>query len=588
MIYGNIDGLKKSLLERLEDLRGLIMENSELIDENIAREIWEISTSINREVIIITDKRNEIIEVGVGDFRSASFPEIDYDKIQGAKSFHTHPNENPNLSDQDKSAMISLGLELLGAVVVKENKVFVGIGVLDVENDEIVVKTPGIFSLKDLIKFKIDIYSEKVGKFKRNTPKTVSDETERAILIGVSLKSKTEILDIESSMDELKELTLTAGVIPVDMVVQNKEKIDSNFYIGKGKLMELKELVQIKNANIIICNDELSAVQLRIIETVLGLKVIDRTALILDIFAKHATSGEGKLQVELAQLKYRLPRLMGMGKVLSRTGGGIGTRGPGEKKLETDRRAIYKQVNILEKRIKDMQSARQIQKSRRVKNQVPVVSLVGYTNAGKSTLFNLISSSSVLAQDKLFATLDSTTRKIKMEDKEFLLSDTVGFIEKLPHDLVESFKSTLDEVKDADLIVHVIDSSNHNCLQHIKVVEEVLESIDCKDKEIIYVFNKIDLAGKEFEQTYSMVREEKLRTSALTGQGIDELLKIIVKKIFGEIIEKVIEVPYSDSKYSSYLHSLGVVADEKYLEDKILITVRISEKNEHLLNIRKA
>ncbi|SHE27000.1 GTPase HflX [Alkalibacter saccharofermentans] len=584
MIYGNIDGLKKSLLERLEDLRGLVMENNELLDENTAYELWEISTLINREVIIITDKRNEILEVGVGDFRSASFPEIDYEKIQGAKSFHTHPNENPNLSDQDKSAMLSLGLDLLGAVVVRDDKILVGIGVLDVEDDEIVVKVPGIFSLKDLRRFEIDVYSDKVSKFKRNAPKIVSDETEKAVLIGVSLKSKTEMLDIQSSMDELKELALTAEVVPVDMVVQNKDKIDSNFYIGKGKLLELKELIQIKNANIVICNDELNAVQLRIIETVLGVKVIDRTALILDIFAKHATTGEGKLQVELAQLKYRLPRLMGMGKVLSRAGGGIGTRGPGEKKLETDRRAIYKQVNILEKRIKDMQSARQIQKSRRVKNQIPVVSLVGYTNAGKSTMFNLISSSSVLAQDKLFATLDSTTRKIKMDDKEFLLSDTVGFIEKLPHDLVESFKSTLDEVKDADLILHIIDSSNPNCLQQIKIVEEVLQSIECSDKEMVYVFNKTDIVGEDFDQIYSMIRGDKLKTSAITGDGVEKLLKAIVKKIFGDTIEKVLEIPYSDSKYVSYLHSLGVVTDEKYLEDKIVVKVQISEKNEHLLN----
>ncbi|NTW72095.1 MAG: GTPase HflX [Eubacteriaceae bacterium] len=584
MIYGNIDGIKKSILERLEDLKGYIMENGVLLDEFAAREIWDVSLIVNREVIIITDKRNEIIELGVGDFRSASFPEIDYSKISGVRSFHTHPNGNPELSEQDKSAMLSLGLELLGAVVEHDGKIFAGIGVIDIEKEAEVVKLQGTFKLRALSEFDISDYSLKVGEFRRKRLTVVKDETERVLLIGVNVKNKGGFLDIESSMAELRELALTAGSVPVDMIIQNKAKIDSNFYIGKGKLQELKEMIQIKKINTIICNDELNAIQLRIIETFLGTKVIDRTALILDIFAKHARTGEGKLQVELAQLKYRIPRLMGLGKVLSRTGGGIGTRGPGEKKLETDKRSINKQINVLEKRIKDLQSVRNIQKSRRVKNEIPIVSLVGYTNAGKSTLFNRISSSSVLVEDKLFATLDSTTRNIKIDDKEFLLSDTVGFIEKLPHDLVESFKSTLDEVKDSDLILQVIDSSNINCLKQINIVEDVLKSIGCENKEMLYVFNKIDLVDEAFDENYSLVRGNKIKISSVTGEGVDELLSYIGKKIFGEMITKTLSIPYSESKYVSYLHSLGVITEERYEEDMIYLDIKISANNEHLLN----
>lgn len=583
MIYGNIEGLKKSTLERLEDLRGYRMEGGAYLDKDTAIFLMDISLEINREVIIITDKKNEIVEIGVGDFRSASFPEVDYEKIPGVKSFHTHPNGNPNLSDQDTTAMENLGFELLGAIAQGHKGLLVGVAVLDAENERFVVRELGAMTPAQLNRLSIEEYSLRAGKLKRQPMTRIEDEMERAILVGVNVKSKKDLLDIDSSMSELAELAKTAGVEPVESVIQNKERVDSAFYIGKGKLLEIKELLQIRGANIVVCNDELSAVQLRNMEMVLGVKIIDRTALILDIFARHAITGEGKLQVELAQLKYRLPRLLGMGKVLSRTGGGIGTRGPGEKKLETDRRAIYRQVHLLEKRLKEMEASRQIQKSRRVKNQVPVVSLVGYTNAGKSTLFNRLSESSVLAQDKLFATLDSTTRKISLEGREFLLSDTVGFIEKLPHDLVESFKSTLEEVKDADLILHVIDSANPNYLQQITVVEEVLESIGCIGKETLLVFNKIDLFQGAEIPDYDLVRGEKIPVSAKDGTNVQELLEMVLGKIFGDMLEMSIKVPYSDTKYASYLHGLGVVTDEHYEEDGVILTVQISEKNRYLL-----
>lgn len=588
MIYGNIDGLKKSILDQLEDLRGYRMEEGVNLDEDTARFLMEISLLINREVIIVTDKRNEILEVGVGDFRSASFPELDYDRISGAKSYHTHPNGNPSLSEQDKSAMENLGFDLLGAIAQTEHGLLIGVAVLDVLGEKLTVKELGAFTLKQHNRLDVEEYSLRSARYKRNVLKVVADEEERAILVGVNAKNKKDLLDMDASMNELKELAKTDGVVPVDLVVQNKDRVDASFYIGKGKLLEIKELLQIRGANMVLCNDELNAVQLRTMETILGVKIIDRTALILDIFARHARSGEGKLQVELAQLKYRLPRLMGMGKVLSRTGGGIGTRGPGEKKLETDRRAIYRQVHLLEKRLKEMESARKIQKARRVKNEIPVVSLVGYTNAGKSTLFNRLSESSVLAEDKLFATLDSTTRKMVLDDREFLLSDTVGFIEKLPHDLVESFKSTLEEVKDADLILHIIDAANPHYLQQISVVEDVLESIGCAGKEMILVFNKIDLLSDPTVPDSIMVKGEKVKVSAATGENLDVLMELILGKIFGDLVELTIKVPYTDTKYTSYLHSLGVVTKETYEEDGVLMEVRISQKNRYMLERGKS
>jgi GTP-binding protein HflX len=583
MIYGNIDGLKKSILEQLEDLRGYRMEDGVYLDEDTATYLMKMSLDINREVIIVTDKRNEILEVGVGDFRSASFPEVDYDKISGVKSFHTHPNGNPQLSEQDLSAMENLGFDLLGAIAETERGLRIGVGVLDVDDEQLLVKQLGALSLKQLNNLSIEDYVRRTGHYKRYALSQVADEQEKAILVGVHVKSRKDHLDMDSSMAELAELAKTAGVLPVEAITQNKDRVDSAFYIGKGKLLEIRELIQILGANIILCNDELSAVQLRNMEKVLGVKIIDRTALILDIFAKHARSGEGKLQVELAQLKYRLPRLMGMGKVLSRTGAGIGTRGPGEKKLETDRRAIYRQVTLLEKRLLDMESTRKTQKSRRVKNEIPVISLVGYTNAGKSTLFNRISDSSVLAQDMLFATLDSTTRKIVVDDKEFLLSDTVGFIEKLPHDLVESFKSTLEEVKDADLVLHIIDSANPNYQQQMAIVEDVLTSIGCGGKEMFLVFNKVDLLEDGIIPDYEMIRGDKIMVSAKNGQNVDALMDMILGKIFGDMIETTLKVPYTDTKYSSYLHSLGVVTAESFEEDGVLLTIRISEKNRYLL-----
>ncbi|MPW27060.1 GTPase HflX [Alkalibaculum sp. M08DMB] len=587
MINGNIDGIKKTILDTLENLIDYRIPKDKILDEFVVYTLLEVTDAINKEVLIVIDNSNTVVAVGVGDHKAATFPDISKRikkrGLNGLMSFHTHPNGNPKLSSADMSSLLDIKFNLIGAIgknSIKEP--LINLGIINNDEGNLVVNEYGPFSINKLNQFHYSELVESVDSFLRSKIHVDTLEEEKAILVGVNTKSES-ILDIENSMEELRELTYTAGATPIDKLVQNKERIDNNFYIGKGKLEELRIMIQNNSCNLVICNDELTSIQLKVMETYLNVKIIDRTSLILDIFAKHAKTSEGKLQVELAQLKYRLPRLLGLGKVLSRTGGGIGTRGPGEKKLETDRRTIYKEIHILENKIKSMKNVRQQQKSRRIKNHIPVVSLVGYTNAGKSTLFNLLTASNVLSENKLFATLDATTRKFKNLDRELLLSDTVGFIDKLPHDLIKSFESTLEGLVDSDMLLHVIDSSNKNFLKQIQLVEEVLHSLKCSDKKIIYVFNKIDKMCDDFDSQASTIRGIKSMISAKQEIGVQELSKLIHKEIFGETIIREIKVPYFDTKYISSLHDLGIVLEEKYEEDGIIIKIQYTSEVEYLV-----
>lgn len=351
---------------------------------------------------------------------------------------------------------------------------------------------------------------------------------ERYILVGVSTRDTEET---EDSLRELGELIDTAGGEVLDYVVQNLKNPEPGTYLGKGKVEELRELVLELEATGIVCDDELSPAQIRNLSDMLDCKVIDRTILILDIFAAHATTSEGKLQVEMAQLKYRSSRLMGMGRAMSRLGGGIGTRGPGESKLETDRRLIQKRIGALKADIESMQKIRETTRKKREANEIPVVAIVGYTNAGKSTLLNYLTDANILAQDKLFATLDPTTRKCKLPSgEEILLTDTVGFINKLPHNLIDAFKSTLEEAAHADLILHVADSSDKNVDMHIDVVYQTLHELKITGKPVITAFNKID----KVSDAHSLVDEKAekvVRMSVKTGEGVDRLLDAIQEEL---------------------------------------------------------
>jgi GTP-binding protein HflX len=395
---------------------------------------------------------------------------------------------------------------------------------------------------------------------------------ERYILVGVSTRDTEET---EDSLRELGELIDTAGGEVLDYVVQNLRNPEPGTYIGKGKVEELREMVEELEATGIVCDDELSPAQIRNLSDMLDCKVIDRTILILDIFAAHATTSEGKLQVEMAQLKYRSSRLMGMGRAMSRLGGGIGTRGPGESKLETDRRLIQKRIGALKSDIEAMQKIRETTRKKRESNDIPVVAIVGYTNAGKSTLLNSLTDANILAQDKLFATLDPTTRKCKLPSgEEILLTDTVGFINKLPHNLIDAFKSTLEEAAHADLILHVADSSDKNVDMHIDVVYKTLHDLKITGKPVITAFNKID----KVTDAHSLVDEKAekvVRMSVKTGEGVDKLLETIQEELNSMRVLVDCVLPYDRTKDAEIIRKGGQLISMDYEGDGIHVKAYI-------------
>lgn len=394
----------------------------------------------------------------------------------------------------------------------------------------------------------------------------LKDVQEKVILVGVSTDDND---DTQKSLDELEELAATAGAVTVGRVVQNLDQIHPGTYVGKGKLEELKDLLWETQATGIICDDELTPVQLGNMEDVLDTKVMDRTLIILDIFAGRASTNEGKIQVELAQLKYRQSRLTGLGKSLSRLGGGIGTRGPGEKKLEMDRRLIKNRIAQLNRELKDVKRHREVTREQRNKNKVPVIAIVGYTNAGKSTLLNYLTGAGVLEEDKLFATLDPTTRNLKLPSKqEVLMTDTVGFIRKLPHHLIEAFRSTLEEAKYADIILHVVDASNPQVDEQMYIVYETLQNLEVKNKPIITAFNKQDkLEGKPILRDFKADRV--VRISAKTGVGLDELQSVIEEILRDQkvLIEKLYS--YAEAGKIQLIRKYGELLEESYQEDGI-------------------
>lgn len=394
----------------------------------------------------------------------------------------------------------------------------------------------------------------------------LKDIQEKVILVGVSTDDND---DTQKSLDELEELASTAGAVTVGRVVQNLDQIHPGTYVGKGKLEEIKDLLWETEATGIICDDELTPVQLGNMEDALNTKVMDRTLIILDIFAGRASTNEGKIQVELAQLRYRQSRLTGLGKSLSRLGGGIGTRGPGEKKLEMDRRLIKNRIAQLNRELKDVKRHREVTREQRNKTKVPVVAIVGYTNAGKSTLLNHLTGAGVLEEDKLFATLDPTTRNLKLPSKqEVLMTDTVGFIRKLPHHLIEAFRSTLEEAKYADIILHVVDASNPQVDEQMYIVYETLQNLEVKNKPIITAFNKQDkLEGKPILRDFKA--DHVVRISAKTGAGLDELQSVIEEVLRDQkvLIEKL--YPYAEAGKIQLIRKYGELLEESYQEDGI-------------------
>ena len=399
-------------------------------------------------------------------------------------------------------------------------------------------------------------------------PIVLEDFKERVILVGVSEQDGD---DAEDSLAELAELVKTAGASVAGTLIQKRELIHPGTYVGTGKVAEIAELLEHTEATGIVCDDELSPAQLKNLETMLNTKVMDRTLIILDIFAARATTSEGKIQVELAQLKYRLSRLTGLGRSMSRLGGGIGTRGPGEKKLEIDRRLINDRIAQLNRELKEVVKHREIARAKRERNAVPVVAIVGYTNAGKSTLLNHLTDAEVLEEDKLFATLDPTTRMLELEGhQQVLLTDTVGFIRKLPHHLIEAFKSTLEEAKYADYIIHVVDASNPQCDKQMYIVYETLDHLGVKNKKILTLFNKIDIRTDD-DPLQDFRADHVLQISAAENAGLDAVKDVLQEMLREDkiYIERVI--PYAQAGVLQLVRNKGELVSEEYVPEGISI-----------------
>ncbi len=401
----------------------------------------------------------------------------------------------------------------------------------------------------------------------------IDNSPERALLISVD----TGDFDADASIDELTLLAESAGAQVLGSIIQRKSTPDGATYLGRGKLIEAEEFCSVQEIDLIICDGELTPSQIRNIENATKVKVIDRTQLILDIFALRAKTKEGKLQVELAQMKYALPRLTGKGKELSRLGGGIGTRGPGESKLESDRRHIMRRIHALEEQLDEVEKRRAILRKRREKNEITTVALVGYTNAGKSTLMNALTNAGVLAEDKLFATLDPTARKLTLPNgQDVMLIDTVGFVSRLPHDLVKAFKSTLEEAAKADIILNVCDASDEKCNDHINITTEILKDLGCVSDNIITVMNKCDKSENLFDL---LTFNKTVMISALKGINLDLLLKEIEKCLEQKTAQVSLLIPYSKGAAVNVIRNHGKILSEEFTEEGTLLKVILSTKD---------
>lgn len=565
-VNGNLVGIKNTVIDKIAAIYSIKNEASEFASKELIDALCECTGIIGKEISVYISRDGSIVDVSVGDSSTVSMPNMrlvrNEDRLCGVRCIHTHPNGSGRLSGVDLGTLRSSKLDAMAALGVSDGRAAdMYAAYLGEYNEE--AGTYAALVYGPLRPYKLPqraLVSEIFAaddRLRSITKPVKNEESERAILVGME---NSEGYD---TLEELAELAKTAGAVVVNAVHTRKRAIDNATYIGSGKADELALMRSELEADLFIFDDELSAIQLRSLEEILGARVIDRTTLILDIFAARATSREGKLQVELAQMRYRLPRLLGQGQVLSRLGGGIGTRGPGEKKLEIDRRRIRRRIYELEQELAEVEKQRDLRRINRKANRIPLVALVGYTNAGKSTLLNRLTSSEVLAEDMLFATLDPVVRQITLPGgTEALISDTVGFINKLPHDLVKAFHSTLEEIANADLILHIIDSSSPYHDTQMRVVDEVLSTLRAADIPTVHVFNKVDR-----EQASSPPDDERrISVSALEGTGVDELLTRIESLLNSAREEIDIIVPYAQYEAVSFIRERGMLLEEEHLD----------------------
>ena len=586
MIHGNLTGIRESVLNELEKLTEAEFGREQFLPDRLLNLLVRYTTALNRELLVYLGRDGAVLEVAVGSIGSIALPELhlrrNLDRLAGFRCIHTHPGGGARLSDVDLQALRLLRFDAMCAVGV-EDGLCTGIsaaflGEMEYDNFSIVIKgpvKPGRIPQTLWLK-EIEISEERVQKAIERGG--IVEEAEKVMLIST---------DSEESLDELASLAETAGAMVITRVLQNRMRPDPAMFIGSGKAEELALTCQTLEIDLAILDDELTGAQQRNLENALGVRVIDRTALILDIFAQRAQSAEGKLQVELAQMKYRLPRLTGQGTALSRLGGGIGTRGPGETRLEVDRRRIRRRIDDLEGQLSDLKRQRDLRRARREKTGQTTVALVGYTNAGKSTLLNALSGAGaylpegdmgpkdltpprsegsrrvtpVLVEDKLFATLDPVMRQVDLpENRACLVVDTVGFIRKLPHPLVQAFKSTLEEALLADLLVVVSDLSSPHYAQQRETVFRVLDELGAADRPMLEALNKADAAhiGGMIEPA------DAILISAKNGDGLDHLKAEISRRIAALRHRAELTIPYSKGSVLSLIHDKGQVLSEEY------------------------
>ncbi|MCC5467965.1 GTPase HflX [Pelosinus baikalensis] len=578
-IHGEIDGIRKTFLTRIEQLYEFTVPFGQVVTSELAQKMIEITEDLKREIAVYINRRGQITAVAVGDSIAVVLPEIDgrrsANRLSGTRCIHTHPSGDTELSGVDIASLKQVRFDLMAAIGQLDSIIQVSFGIItDVKNDTFHTQTIGPLSLEEFIELDLTYLASQIERqLELNTRTSAIAEPEKSILVGLERQGKWEIQD---SLKELEQLAETAGAEVLDMTWQKRERPDPALFIGKGKVQELNLLKQEKGANLIIFDDELSPAQQRNLEKQLNTKVLDRAALILDICAQRARSHEAKLQVELAQLRYSLPRLGGQGLVLSRLGGGIGTRGPGESKLEVDRRRIRDRIGDITRKIENIEKQRNLHRKRRQSTRIPTVALVGYTNAGKSTLLNTLTDSDVFAEDKLFATLDPTTRHMTLLDGQTtLLTDTVGFIQKLPHHLIAAFRATLEEVIQADLLLHIIDVSHPQYQEQSKIVYQVLGELNVDTRNLITVFNKVDRIGNQDLLDQLLKQDNSIAISALSGVGTENLLGLIAVFLKEQKIEISLLIPYSDSSIIAQLYDVSTVHSTEYREEGIYVLISL-------------
>lgn len=580
-VHGDTSGLRKSIIGRLENLYEYEISTGQIATEELLQNLAELTSEINREIAIFINRRGKLVDVAVGDAHTVVLPFVEgrrsANRLSGIRCIHTHPGGNSCLSDVDIASLKEMRYDIMAALGVEQGiPTQVSFGFLSTDRyGEIGIGTIGPISLKDFIHVDLAyLTSEIENELVKANKNELLEQQELALLIGVQQPTGW---DVNVSLQELAQLAETAGAKVVSSLWQKRDRPDAALYIGRGKVQEISLLKQALNANLIIFDDELSPAQQRNLEQLLGTKVIDRTALILDIFAQRARTHEGKLQVELAQLRYNLPRLGGQGLVLSRLGGGIGTRGPGETKLEVDRRRIRARISDIENEIENIKKHRNLHRERREAARIPNVALVGYTNAGKSTLLNLLTDSDVTAENKLFATLDPTTRRLKLPNgKHVLLTDTVGFIQKLPHQLIAAFRATLEEVLQANLLLHIVDISHPQYQQQCEAVIKVLSELKATSKKTITVYNKIDNNINQGVLDRAIREPDNIAISALTGRGINNLLEKIQDSLGSGTIDIKLVVPYNDSGATAQIYKIAQVNSISYQESGICMDIAIA------------